>query len=113
MKKIEDPNITPEPGSQEPSQPSQPAGKTTKKSDSKDYGKVKNLVVKISGAKTKIGYGSVVEGSEKAHGSPLKSENTEKMDGNIRISPLGKYNLREQIPPLVRNTSPPRHPPSD
>ena len=50
LKKIEDPNITPEPGSQEPSQPSQPAGKTTKKSDSKDYGKVKNLVVKISGA---------------------------------------------------------------
>lgn len=50
LKKIEDPNITPEPGSQEPSQPSQPAGKTTKKSDSKDYGKVKNLVVKIFGA---------------------------------------------------------------
>lgn len=29
--------------------------------------------------KTKIGYGSVVEGSEKAHGSPLKSENTKKL----------------------------------
>ena len=47
--------------------------------------------------KTKIGYGSVVEGSEKAHGSPLKSENTEKLKEKLNWCYSDKFYVPNEV----------------
>ena len=47
--------------------------------------------------KTKIGYGSVVEGSEKAHGSPLKSENTEKLKEKLNWCYNDKFYVPNEV----------------
>lgn len=47
--------------------------------------------------KTKIGYGSVVEGSEKAHGSPLKSENTKKLKEKLNWCYSDKFYVPNEV----------------
>lgn len=47
--------------------------------------------------KTKIGYGSVVEGSEKAHGSPLKSENTKKLKEKLNWCYNDKFYVPNEV----------------
>ena len=47
--------------------------------------------------KTKIGYGSVVEDSEKAHGSPLKSENTEKLKEKLNWCYSDKFYVPNEV----------------
>lgn len=47
--------------------------------------------------KTKIGYGSVVEGSEKAHGSPLKSENIEKLKEKLNWCYNDKFYVPNEV----------------
>ena len=47
--------------------------------------------------KTKIGYGSVVEGSEKTHGSPLKSENTKKLKEKLNWCYSDKFYVPNEV----------------